>query len=82
MVIGLVLCVTLLVSFPYVIKSMNIDLSEDYSTKKVFTRAGDLFKKAFDVWKIIKESQKENEFRWNMFYDLNNKSSDIWSYNL
>ena len=82
MVIGIILCIWLLVSFPYVIKSMNVELSEEYSTKKVFNKAGELFKKIFEVWKIVKEWQMENEFRWNPFYEINSQSSSPWSYDL
>lgn len=80
MVIWVILSIGLLVSFPYVLKSMNVELTEDYSTKKVFNKAWELFKKLFEITRIVKESQLENEFRWNMYYDINNQTP--WSYNL
>ncbi|MDD3262455.1 MAG: hypothetical protein PHR61_01305 [Candidatus Absconditabacteria bacterium] len=80
MVIGVILSIGLLISFPYVLKSMNVELTEDYSTKKVFNKAGELFKKIFEITRIVKESQLENEFRGNMYYDVNNQTPG--SYNL
>jgi len=80
MVIWVILSIGLLISFPYVLKSMNVELTEDYSTKKVFNKAWELFKKIFEITRIVKESQLENEFRWNMYYDVNNQTP--WSYNL
>ena len=80
MVIWVILSIGLLISFPYVLKSMNVELTEDYSTKKVFNKAWDLFKKIFEITRIVKESQLENEFRWNMYYDINNQTP--WSYDL
>ncbi len=80
MVIGVILCIGLLISFPYVLKSMNVELTEDYSTKKVFTKAWELFKKAFEIGTLVKEAQKENEFRGNMYYEINNETP--WWYNL
>jgi len=78
MVIWVILCIWLLVSFPYVLKSMNVELSEEYSTKQVFSKAWELFKKIFEVGTMVKDAQKENEFRWNPYYDINSESSDIW----
>ena len=80
MVIWVILSIGLLISFPYVLKSMNVELTEDYSTKKVFNKAWELFKKIFEITRIVKESQLENEFRWNMYYDINNQTP--WSYDL
>lgn len=80
MVIWVILSIGLLISFPYVLKSMNVELTEDYSTKKVFSKAWELFKKLFEITRIVKESQLENEFRWNMYYDINNQTP--WSYDL
>lgn len=82
MVIGVILSIALLISFPYVLKSMNVELSEEYSTKQVFNKAGDLFKKIFEVWKIVKDAQKENEFRGQLYYDINSQDSWVEWYDL
>lgn len=82
MVIGVILCIGLLISFPYVLKSMNVDLSEEYSTKQVFNKAWDLFKKLFEVGSMVKEAQKENEFRGQPYYDINSQDSSLWWYDL
>lgn len=75
MVIGVILCIVLLVSFPYVLKSMNVELTEEYSTKQVFNKAWDLFKKLFEVGSMVKDAQKENEFRWQLYYDINGQTT-------
>lgn len=82
MVIGVLLSVVLFVSFPYVLKAMNVELTEEYSTKSVFVKAGDLFKKALEVGSMIKDSQKENEFRGQLYYDVNSNSANQWVYEL
>ncbi len=81
MVIWVILSIGLLISFPYILKSMNVKLTEEYSTKQVFTKAWDLFEKVFELWKMVKDAQKENEFRWNPYYDINSDTSSEW-YNL
>lgn len=82
MVIGVVLCIGLLISFPYILKSMNVELSEEYSTKQVFTKAGELFKKVFEVGRMVKDAQKENEFRGQLYYDINSENSTVGWYDL
>jgi energy-coupling factor transporter transmembrane protein EcfT len=75
MIIGLLIFATMLIGFPYILKSMNVELTQEYSVKKVFVRAWDMFKQVFKIGTIIKDSQKENEYRGNLFYDLNNKDT-------
>ena len=83
MIIGAILTIVLLVSFPYILKGMNVELTDQYSTKKVFTRAGELFKKLFEVGQMIKQGQKENEFRGNMYINTSPSTSTTTSpYNL
>ncbi|AHB40987.1 hypothetical protein P148_SR1C00001G0180 [candidate division SR1 bacterium RAAC1_SR1_1] len=82
MVIGVILCIGLLISFPYVIKSMNVELSEEYSTKQVFNKAGELFKKIFEVGSMVKDAQKENEFRGQLYYDINSETPNGEGYDL
>ena len=76
MVIGVILCVGLLISFPYIIKAMNVELTEEYSTKQVFNKAGELFKKVFEVGTMVKDAQKENEFRGNPYYNINGETTN------
>jgi formate hydrogenlyase subunit 3/multisubunit Na+/H+ antiporter MnhD subunit len=68
MIIGLLLTVVLLVAFPFILKWMNVDLWEDYSAKKVFSKAGELLQKVVLLKDIVKESQQDNQFRWNLYY--------------
>jgi hypothetical protein len=75
MIIGVLIFIGLLISFPYVLRSMDVELTEDYSIKKVFVRAWDLFSQIFEIWWMIKEAQKENEYRGTLFYDLNNSTN-------
>lgn len=82
MVIGVILSIALLISFPYVLKSMNVELSEEYSTKQVFNKAWELFKKIFEVGSMIKDAQKENEFRGQLYYDINSETSNAEWYDL
>lgn len=77
MIIWLIISIWLLIAFPYAIRasgiqsSSGIESKDVYSTKKVFAKAWELFKKMFELWTIIKASQKSNETSWRLFYDIN-----------
>ena len=68
MIIGLLLTVVLFIIFPFILKWMNVDLGEDYSAKKVFNKAGELLQKVVLLKDVVKESQQDNQFRWNLYY--------------
>ncbi len=71
MIVWVLLCIILLFSFPFILRSLNVELKEEYSTKTVFAKAGELFKKTFEIGTIIKEAQQENQFRWQPYYNTN-----------
>lgn len=68
MVIGLILSIALLFAFPYVLKLMNIDVSNSYSPKQVFVRAGELLQKLTGLKEVIQKSQEDNQYRGNLYY--------------
>jgi formate hydrogenlyase subunit 3/multisubunit Na+/H+ antiporter MnhD subunit len=74
MIVWLILCMVFLFSFPYAIKSLNVELEDDYSIKTVFVKSWELFKKMFEIWTFVKDAQKENQFRWQPYYN-NNKGA-------
>ncbi|HCB51238.1 TPA: hypothetical protein DEP21_01465 [Patescibacteria group bacterium] len=79
----MLLSIVLLIGFPYVLKAMGVQLEQEYNTKMVFSKAGELFTKVFEVGKLIKNAQKENEYRGNPYYDFDGTdSSTTSSYNL
>lgn len=78
MLIWVILSVILLFTIPYALNSMNIEAVEEFSVKRVFNRIWEIFDKAFDLWSMIKDAQKENEFRGQMYYDINSNNPNEW----
>ena len=49
MIIGVLLTLVLMLSFPYILKSMNIEVKDSYTVKNVLNKAGELIKKTFEL---------------------------------
>lgn len=48
---------------------MNVKWYENYSAKNIFNRSWEVIKYVFQLWDVIKESQKDMEYRWQLYYD-------------
>ncbi len=69
MIMWIFLTVFMLFLFPLVFKRMGIEDYEEYSAKNIFNKAWEVLEKTLQIQDIIKESQKENEYRDNLYYD-------------
>lgn len=69
MIMWIFLTVFMLFLFPLVFKRMGLENYEEYSAKNIFNKAWELLEKTLQIQDIIKESQKENEYRDNLYYD-------------
>jgi len=71
MIMWIFLTVFLLFMFPLVFKRIWLDDYEEYSAKNIFNKAWELLNKTLQVKDIIKESQEDNQYRNNLYYDDN-----------
>ncbi len=69
MIMGIFLTVFLLFVFPLAFKRMGLENYEEYSAKNIFNKAWELLEKTFQIKDIIKESQEENQYRDQLYYD-------------
>jgi len=78
MVIGVIFTIVLLFSFPFLFKVMSVPDYAKYTPQNIFGRAWELINGAFKLWNFIKESQIDNQYRGNLYYDANqNTSTDM-----
>jgi len=71
MIIGIIFTIVLLFLLPFLFKIMSVPGYQKYTPQNFFGKAWDLINGAFKLWNFIQESQKENEFRGNLYYDTN-----------
>lgn len=69
MIIGVILTVVLLFFVPTVLKWMNVPEYDVYTPSNIFGKAWNILSSIFKLWDIIQESQLNNEYRGNMYYD-------------
>lgn len=69
MIIGIIFTIVLMFLFPMIFKWMNVKWYENYSAKNIFNRSWELIKYVFQLGDVIKESQKDMEYRWQLYYD-------------
>lgn len=69
MIMGIFWAIFLLYVFPLVFKRMWLKNYEEYNAKNVFNKAWELLEKTLQIKDVIKKSQKENEYRNNLYYD-------------
>ena len=74
MLIGIILTIVLLLLIPTLFKLMNIPDYQTYTTKSIFQRAGKLMNSIFNLGDIIKESQNNNQYKWDLYYDTNSNA--------
>ena len=69
MIMGIFFTVFLLFIFPLAFKRMWLEDYEEYSAKNIFNKAWELLEKTFQIKDIIKESQEENQYNDQLYYD-------------
>jgi len=86
MIIWIILTIVLLLIIPTIFRLMNVPDYQNYTTKNIFNEAGKLINSAFNLWDIIKKSQKANQYQWDLYYDDSsdqlNSLSDSQDYQL
>lgn len=71
MIMWIFLSVFLLFMFPVVFKRVGLDNHEEYSAKNIFNKAGELLNKTLQIKDIVKNSQKDAQYRWDLYYEDN-----------
>ena len=69
MIMWLFLSVILLFIFPMIFKWMKLDNYDDYNAKNIFNKAWQILNYIFNLKDLIKESQEQNQYRWQFYYD-------------
>ncbi len=82
MIMGIFLTVFLLFMFPVIFKRVWLDNYEEYSAKNIFNKAWELLNKTLQIKDIVKESQKENQYRDNLYYENNFSDRFVDDYTL
>ena len=72
MIIGIFLTVILLFLFPLIFKWIWLEGYERYTAKSIFNKAWDIIKGAFKLKDVIKESQEQNKYNWQLYYETDN----------
>lgn len=78
MIMWIFLTIMFLLVFPYIFKWVWLDDWSVYTAKNIFGKAGELIKKSFQIKDVIKESQEQNEYRGQLYYDLDKQSSKYY----
>lgn len=71
MIIGVILTVLLLFLIPVVLRWMKVPQYDIYTPTNIFSRAGELVNKLFNLGNIIKESQSQSEYRGQPYENIN-----------
>ncbi len=82
MIIGIILTIALLLLFPTIFRLMNVPDHTSYSPQNIFNRAWELINNLFKLGNFIKESQIENQYRGNLYYDTDSSTSTVPDYSL
>ena len=69
MIIGIFLTVALLFLFPLIFKWVWLENYEKYSAKNIFAKAWEIISSIFDLKDIIKESQQQNKYNWQLYIE-------------
>ncbi len=69
MIWGVILTITLLFIFPLFFKWIGVAHYEEYSASKIFERAGVILGKLSNVKNVIKNSQKMNQTKGELYYE-------------
>ena len=71
MIIGVILTIVLLFLVPVVLRLMKVPKYDVYTPSNIFSRAGELVNWLFSLGNVIQQSQQDNEYRGNLYYDTN-----------
>jgi len=74
MIIGVILTVLLLFLIPVVLRWMKVPQYDVYTPTNIFSRAGELVNKLFNLGNIIKESQSQSEYRGQPYENIDTSS--------
>ena len=74
MIIGVILSILLLILVPVVLKRMKIPKYNEYTAPKVFSRAGELVNRVFNLGNVIKQSQKNSEYKGQLYQNIDSSS--------
>jgi len=81
MIVGILLTIVLLFFVPNVLKRMHIPGYDIYTPGNILNKAWDVLGTVFKLGDVVKESQQNNEYRGNMYYDTTpdlQKPSSEW----
>jgi H+/Cl- antiporter ClcA len=70
MIIWLFLTVLLLFAAPSFLRFMHVQGAEKYTPKNVIAYMGKILSWIGGLWNVIKESQEDNKYNWELYYDL------------
>jgi len=85
MIIGIIFTIVLMFLFPLIFKWMNVKWYENYSARNIFNRSWELIKYVFQLGDVIQESQKDMQYRGQLYYDTTpdaTTSADYSDYSL
>lgn len=82
MIMWIFLTVFLLFLFPLIFKRMGLEDYDSYSAKNIFNKAWELLEKTLQIQDIIKDSQEQNQYRWQLYYDDNFEDEFYEDYSL
>lgn len=82
MIIGIFLTVFLLFFFPLIFKRIGLENYENYSAKNIFNKAWKLLEKTLQIKDIIKDSQEQNQYRDQLYYDNSIQEESYKDYTL
>jgi len=64
--------------FPLVFKRVWLDNADAYSAKNIFSKAWELLSKTFQLKDVIRESQEQNQYRGQLYYDVDKQSEKFY----
>ncbi|MDO4714293.1 MAG: hypothetical protein Q4B28_06740 [bacterium] len=76
MILGMFFTVMLIFVSPSLLKFMNLQGADKYTPKAIFTYMGKILNHIGKLGNIIKESQLNNQYKGELYYDLNNSIPD------
>ena len=76
------LTIMFLLIFPFIFKKVWLDHAEVYTAKNIFSKAWELIKWAFQLKDVIRESQEQNQYRGQLYYDIDSNTNDYDDYTL
>ena len=82
MIMWIFLTVMFLIIFPFIFKKVWLDHAEVYTPKNIFNKAWELIKGSFQIKDVIKESQKDSEYRGQLYYDVDKNLNSYENYTL